>query len=568
MTENKNLTDQMIEESLARAIDAAKPDMLEALMAELNLSTDSQPVMLRDAVIEDSDDLEFTEAIPSYATRQRDAAAERAAARKKAVAWRVMSCAAAILVLIGGMQIFERMNDAFAVVGLDVNPSIELTIDKGEKVVKATSVNDDGKIVLSDMKLEGSDVNVACNAVVGAMMTKGYLNGTSNSVLLSVRSKDSEKGRAIEKEISDNLNGFLKDSEIAPAILGQYVEDDEELDDFAGSNGISVGKAWLIRQLADSEENGMNEDALLELSTQELILLGENRNVSTGTSHGSADTSKYVGEDNALAAALEAAGLNKEEASNVKVSFGCDMGQITYEVGFKAGGSTYGFSVDAVTGEVIIHEIDDPGESGSGDAGNRGTGQEVKEEAVSDPQTDDQPVPGSSDGTDVTMQTGTDNPGTAAAPADPGSSGTSVTPGSTGGNSGNGGSDSGSSGKSGQDENKDKKDEDPGRIAGDVEDIDEDPGDITGDITDIDDEDGGGDSGKDNGSENSDNGGGSGSDNKEQGASGSGSDSISSGSGSSNNNNDSGNNSSDNNSSKDAPDNNTESGSADSEAAA
>ena len=44
------ITDKMIEEKLARAIDESAPDMLDSLMSELGI-TDESPEMLRDAVL-------------------------------------------------------------------------------------------------------------------------------------------------------------------------------------------------------------------------------------------------------------------------------------------------------------------------------------------------------------------------------------------------------------------------------------------------------------------------------------------------------------------------------------
>jgi hypothetical protein len=70
-----------------------------------------------------------------------------------------------------------------------------------------------------------------------------------------------------------------------------------------------------------------------------------------------------------LIAALEAAGLNREDAQNVKVKFSCENGSIVYSVGFDANSCIYGFNVDALTGMVMLHDSVIPGVSAESPAG-------------------------------------------------------------------------------------------------------------------------------------------------------------------------------------------------------
>ena len=215
-----------------------------------------------------------------------------------------------------------------------------------EKVVEATAVNEDGKAILDDMDLKGSDVKTACNAIVGSMLTKGYLNDKSNSILLSVSSGDQAKGQAIEAELSDGINSYIGSSSITPAVLGKYVEDSDDLKKFATNNGISTGKAQLIRSLLETGGTKMTEDSLLSLSTQELIVLGQERNVDGGTMHGEAYTGEYIGYESALAAALGHAGLDSSQVSGTEVEMDCENGVIVYEVDFKYGGQEYEYEIN------------------------------------------------------------------------------------------------------------------------------------------------------------------------------------------------------------------------------
>ncbi len=363
MSKTAELSNAMIESRLASAVSASAPDMLDSLMAELGLQETSQPKFeVRTAAPQET----AAEVVPAVPAERIAAAASEAAPgqgfRKVGRRWNaraLASCAAALLVVVGGASIWNSINKAvFAVVGLDVNPGIELSIDRNEKVIDATAVNDDGEAILSEMDLKGSNIKVACNAIVGAMLTGGYLNEESNSLLVSVYSEDPEKGQQIEAQLSDDINRFLDTTTVAAAIIGQYVDDDEALRAFADENGISLGKAWLIRKLLDSKAADLTEESLLALTTQELIFLCQELNIDSETSYGNADIGQYVGRDQALNDSIKHAGVDKSEVKDAEVEVGCDKGVIVYEVEFETAGNEYDYEVDASTGEVITAETD------------------------------------------------------------------------------------------------------------------------------------------------------------------------------------------------------------------
>lgn len=332
-----------IEKRLASALNAAAPDMLDDLMAELDLNEKPEPSM-REKLADDGQERYKKSVVRSRTFRT------------------LVSCAAAFILMISGFTVWKNANDkVLAVVDLDVNPSIELSINGKEKVVGATAINEDGKAILDDMDLKGSDVKVACNAVVGSMLTKGYLNNQSNSILLSVSSGDSAKGQVIEAELSDCINSYMGDSQVSGAILGQYFEDDNDLKAFADKNGISTGKAGLIRRLLETGGTKMTEDSLLSLSTQELIVLGQERKVSEETMRGEAYTGEYIGYEGALEAALSHAGLDVSQVSDTEVEMDCENGVIIYEVEFNYGGQEYDYDIVATTGEIVKvdTEVDD-----------------------------------------------------------------------------------------------------------------------------------------------------------------------------------------------------------------
>ncbi|MBQ6401701.1 MAG: PepSY domain-containing protein, partial [Firmicutes bacterium] len=336
-----------VEESLRKAVTDMTPDMREQLLSELNLDPTKVSVRGKTPVVK----------------------------KRRKLYMSVASCAAALMLIVGGSFLMKEPQ-AFAFVDLDVNPSIEMSVDNKARVISAEAVNEEGKDILAGMDMKGSDITVACNAVVGAMLTKGYLTDTDNSILVSVRSTKEAEGRTMEQDLSKQLNTYLDQSQITGAVMGQYVQGDEELEAFARQNGISEGKAWLIRGLMASDPR-LTKESLLKLSTQDLILLCSDKEIKGESLYGTVNTSRFITKEKALAIALENAGINESDVTYSHAYFDCDDGVMIYEVDFKAGGREYDYEIDATTGEVIQAESevdDDVYQSGGGNSGGSSSG--------------------------------------------------------------------------------------------------------------------------------------------------------------------------------------------------
>lgn len=333
------MTESRIKESLKTAIENSTPDILEELMTELEIKDEPKELMHDMLAEEQSSEKKW---IPRMKRRSN---------MMKAFA----GCAAALMVVVAGMGL-AASKEALAVVSLDVNPSIEISIDKNERVLDANPINDEASEIIGEMNLKGSDIDVACNAIVGSMLTHGYLTDIQNSLLVSVSADDEQLGTEIERRLSKDLNSYLENTEIAASILGQYVNNDEAIKTYAAENGISIGKAWLIQNLLKTGSTKMKESDLLGLTTQELILLGQKRGVTKDVSYGSAESSKYIGNEKALSIALEKAGADRASASNIRHEFDCENGVLIYEISFRVGDYEYDYDINAYDGSVVAYE--------------------------------------------------------------------------------------------------------------------------------------------------------------------------------------------------------------------
>ena len=72
-----------------------------------------------------------------------------------------------------------------------------------------------------------------------------------------------------------------------------------------------------------------------------------------------ASTTALLPEEDAVAIALEHAGLTAEQAETVRVTYEMDDGIPEYEVEFRVGTAEYDYTVHAETGAVLSFEKDD-----------------------------------------------------------------------------------------------------------------------------------------------------------------------------------------------------------------
>lgn len=280
--------------------------------------------------------------------------------KKRTSPLRSFAAIAAVLVLvIAGIFAIKNLGGSSAdtlaaVVSLDVNPSIELNVDKDENVLSAKGLNADGKTVLGDMQLKGSKLDVAVNAIIGSMLQNGYLDDMANSILLSVSGVDGYNAETLRSKLASDVNKQLKDC----AVLSQDVSGaDSETVKLAEKYDITVGKAALIRQIVSADARH-SFDELAPLSINELNLLADGKSLGSIDSTGKASSKAYIGRDVALEAALNHAGLSKNDVRNVDIELDYEYGSMVYEVEFEVGTAEYEYDIEAATGDIVWYEID------------------------------------------------------------------------------------------------------------------------------------------------------------------------------------------------------------------
>ena len=236
----RELNRDQIEQSLRAAVDTLTPNVLELL----ELSGTAQ----EKAVVPDSRDQ---------------------LARLKRRMWTAALVPAACLCLLvtgGGVFHYHWQNlQVESVIGIDVNPSVELSINRKERVLDVKALNADAGSILEDMDLKGVDLNVAVNAVVGSMVTHGYLDEVDNAILVTVSNDSVSKARQLRASVVEDIATTLKENQVDAVVYDQQVIADEEMSALAEQYGISYGKAYFLKELIDQNE-GLGPEDMEELA--------------------------------------------------------------------------------------------------------------------------------------------------------------------------------------------------------------------------------------------------------------------------------------------------------------
>ncbi|MDL2232074.1 PepSY domain-containing protein [Ruminococcaceae bacterium OttesenSCG-928-L11] len=325
-------SNQLLEQRIKRAVETSTPDVLPAVLLEIERQK-GNPTGPDAAAV-----LPFPTARP-----------------RKWVQW--AGGIAAMLALIVGLAFGHGYFAPDSIINLDVNPSIELTVNRMEKVLNATPLNEDAGVILAEMNLKNTDLNVAVNAIIGSMVKNGYLSEIKNSILISVDSSDFKKGTQLQQRLSNDINSLLSAYSLDGAVLSQTVSEDDRLKALARQYGISLGKAALVDLLVSQDETLRFSDiAPLSINDINLLIAARQANLQGVEASGQASAGSYIGEAQAKAIALAQAGVEESALLSIQVKLDYDDGQMIYDIELADGAAEYEYEIDAATGAILKYD--------------------------------------------------------------------------------------------------------------------------------------------------------------------------------------------------------------------
>lgn len=188
-----------------------------------------------------------------------------------------------MIALAGGTYTYQN-GRVDSVIGIDVNPSVELTVNRKNKILAAEALNDDAESIMKDMDLKGVDLNVAVNAVIGSMVTHGYLDDLDNAILVTVSNDSIKKASSLRSEVVSDIQNTLEEKQLKAVVYDQQVIEEDEVKQLAGEYKISYGKAYFLKELIAQNSSLTIEDMkeLAPLTMEEIAKVITERSYAVG----------------------------------------------------------------------------------------------------------------------------------------------------------------------------------------------------------------------------------------------------------------------------------------------
>lgn len=166
------------------------------------------------------------------------------------------------------MEVFyERHN--FIYLDVDINPSIELALDRRDMVVDVKPLNDDGKIVLNGLNVKEINVSEALTRIIDMSEDHGFIEqNKENLVLVSVSSDQSSDYIKVDK-IINLLEETLIDIN-SPHINHQIIKVTSDQRKKAVENNMSMGRYHIYLE-AKSIGLDMNAEDVKNRSISDIV---------------------------------------------------------------------------------------------------------------------------------------------------------------------------------------------------------------------------------------------------------------------------------------------------------
>ena len=158
--------------------------------------------------------------------------------------------------------------EAKSTMTVDINPSVEFTLDKDNKIITATALNDDGAVLIQGKAFAGKTADEGARMVVELATNQGYLvkgeiEGTANTINISV-SGNKEAAEKIYQSAKDKVNKYISDKGIDAKVADFKARTTDELRKICVKMGLDEKEAAkmtdeeLVKYLGEVREETKN----------------------------------------------------------------------------------------------------------------------------------------------------------------------------------------------------------------------------------------------------------------------------------------------------------------------
>ncbi|MBD7910280.1 anti-sigma factor domain-containing protein [Clostridium cibarium] len=169
---------------------------------------------------------------------------------------KIVAVAAGLIVFLTGASGVYAYNKPYAYVSLDVNPSIEYTVNALDRVIDVNAVNDDGQEIINNIDVENKTIDEAIKNTVSEIAEQGYITEEAGGIVISTSSEDEKNASDAEKladELKTDAEKTLEENNLNAEVEALSVGRERVLE--ARELGVTPGKLNLVEKLQKSAAN-------------------------------------------------------------------------------------------------------------------------------------------------------------------------------------------------------------------------------------------------------------------------------------------------------------------------
>lgn len=192
---------------------------------------------------------------------------------------RGLALACACFLMVIGVGWFVQFGMIYSVVNVDVNPSLEIMVNRRDKVLSVRDNNQAAKEFLKGRNYKGWDITEMMESLVDDLALQGYLTDEKNIILLSVDSKSQNVSNGLQTALPTAVSGALADYGIMPKMFIQQLNKNKEIQKQAEQYHISQGRQQFINLIL-RQNSSLKEEDLVPMNLADLISLAEELDIS------------------------------------------------------------------------------------------------------------------------------------------------------------------------------------------------------------------------------------------------------------------------------------------------
>lgn len=155
-------------------------------------------------------------------------------------------------------------------VTIDINPSIDMVLDRNNHVVTASALNADGEVLLLNLALEEKPVDEAIDEIIDEAIDLGYIDPDTEDTVVEIGCENEQ----VRERVRENVNKSFQNKGVYGKAIAQ---ENKDLIAEAESLGVTVGFLRMATRAVEADDS-LTLEVALTMDKQKLVQVIKDKN--------------------------------------------------------------------------------------------------------------------------------------------------------------------------------------------------------------------------------------------------------------------------------------------------